>query len=293
MNLIKPPYLKEGNTVAIIAPAGIVEYEEILKAKNKFESLGFKVKLGKHLFNSFRYMSGTDEERVSDLHEAFLDNEVNAVVCARGGYGAIRLIKLIDFEIIRRHPKIFCGFSDITALSLMFAKHSDLITFSGPMAQSDFNDIAEFTEKSFFNVLSGGFEEYFSSVTYNTGNASGIIWGGNLSTIVSLCGIDFLPDEDFIFAAEDLNEPAYKIDKMFSQLVNMKDFRKYCKGLVLGEFLDCGDEKWLDEIFTETAMLLDVPAYGGFKFTHAADKQTFPIGAAGLLQDGILSYKMI
>lgn len=292
MNLIKPPYLNEGDTVAIIAPAGVVEYDEIIKAQAYLERRNLRVILGKNIFKSYRYMAGTDEERVDDLHEAFLNPDIKAIVCARGGYGAIRLLKLIDFDLIRRNPKIFCGYSDITALSLMFAKHSDLITFSGPMAQSDFNDITEFTANSFFNVLSGGFEEYMSTETYRSGNTEGIIWGGNLSTIVSLCGIDFIPEEDFIFFTEDLNEAPYRIDKMLTQLVNIKEFRKYCKGIVFGEFLDCGDENWISEILTETAAILDVPAYGGFKFTHAADKQTVPVGAYGILQDGILSYKM-
>ena len=292
MNLIKPPYLNDGDTVAIIAPAGAVEYDEIIKAQAYLERRNLRVTLGRNIFKSCRYMAGTDEERVSDLHEAFENPEVNAIICARGGYGSIRLIKMIDFDLIRRNPKIFCGYSDITALSLMFAKHSDLITFSGPMAQSDFNDVTEFTANSFFNVLSGGFEEYMSTETYRSGNTEGIIWGGNLSTIVSLCGIDFLPDEDFIFFTEDLNEAPYRIDKMLTQLVNIKEFRKHCKGIVFGEFLDCGDENWISEILTETAAILDVPAYGGFKFTHAADKQTVPVGAYGILQDGILSYKM-
>ena len=292
MNLIKPPYLNEGDTAAIIAPAGEVIYDEIIRAQAYLERHNIRVKLGKNIFNSCRYMAGTDEERVEDLHEAFLDKSVNAIICARGGYGSIRLIKHIDFDIIRRNPKIFCGYSDITALSLMFAKHSDLITFSGPMAQSDFNDITDFTAHSFFNVLSGGEEEYLSTVTYAHGNSEGIIWGGNLSTIVSLCGIDFIPDDDFIFFTEDLNEAPYRIDKMLNQLINIKEFRKHCKGIAFGEFLDCGEENWLNEIFTETAQILDVPAYGGFKFTHSADKQTVPIGAKGYLQDGILSYKM-
>lgn len=293
MNLIKPPYLNEGDTIAIIAPAGAVEYDEIIKAQVYFERHNLRVKLGKNIFKSNRYMAGTDEERVADLHDAFLDDSVNAIVCARGGYGSIRLIKSIDFDLIRRHPKIFCGFSDITALSLMMAKYSDLITFSGPMAQSDFNDITEFTEKSFFNVLSGGFEEYFSTYTIQSGNTEGMIWGGNLSTIVSLCGIDFILEEDFILFVEDLNESAYKIDKMLNQLINMKEFRLHCKGILFGEFLDCGDESWIREIFEEVVSILDVPAYGGFKLTHAKDKQTIPIGEKGYLQDGILSYKMI
>lgn len=294
MNLIKPSYLKEGDTIAIIAPAGAVEYEEIIKAQAYLERHNFKVILGKNIFQQNRYMAGSDEERVEDLHNAFSNPDVNAIICARGGYGSIRLIKHIDFEIIRRNPKIFCGYSDITALSLMFAKHSDLITFSGPMAQSDFNDITEFTQNSFFNVVTGQInEEYFSTQTQRFGNAEGIIWGGNLSTIVSLCGIDFIPDEDFIFFTEDLNEPPYKIDKMLNQLVNIKEFRNHCKAIAFGEFLDCGNSDWLNQILQETTDTLEIPTYSGFKFSHSANKQTIPIGAQGYLQDGILSYKMI
>lgn len=292
MNLIKPPYLKEGDTIAIIAPAGAVEYDEIIKAQVYFEHCGFRVKFGENLFKNFRYMSATDEERVEDLHWAFSNPEINAIVCARGGYGSIRLIKHIDFNLIKRNPKIFCGYSDITALSLMFAKHSELITFSAPMAQSDFNDVTDFTAKSFFNVLSGENEEYFSTQTYFSGNCEGIIWGGNLSTIVSLCGINFIPENDFIFFTEDLNEAPYKIDKMLNQLINIKEFRSHCKGILFGEFLDCGDGNWIDEIIYETANILQIPVYGGYKFTHGANKQTVPIGAFGILQDGILSYKM-
>jgi len=290
MNLIKPENLKSGDTIAIIAPAGEVEYEEVMKSKKYFESLGYKVILGKHLFEQNRYFAGDDNLRVEDLHNAFLNSEVKAIICARGGYGCLRLLKYIDFELIKNNPKIFCGYSDITVLSLMFLKHSGLITYSAPMAQSDFNTECpeHLTEKSFFNVLRGNREEYCSKEVIKFGEAKGIIWGGNLSSIVSLCGIDFIPDEDFIFFLEDINEPAYKIDKMLTQLCNIKQFRKYIKGIAFGEFSGCDNEVWLKEIFTETAELLGVPAYSGFKFSHELLKQTVPIGAMGLLDGNLI-----
>lgn len=291
MNLIKPPFLKEGDTIAIIAPAGAVDEEKILMASDYFKNAGYKVKLGKNLFKTFRCMAGTDEDRADDLNNAFGDDEINAIICARGGYGSIRLLNLIDFDLIKRNPKIFCGYSDITALSLMMLKYSGLVTFSGPMAQSDFANITEFTANSVFNVLKGADENYSPSKPYKEGNAKGIIWGGNLSTIVSLCGTDFIPEEDFILFTEDLNEPLYKIDKMLSQLINIEQFRKNIKGIAFGEFLDTEDG--IDEILMETAEKLKVPAYGSFKFTHGADKQTIPVGANGCLQDGILSYTMV
>ncbi len=289
MNLVKPPILSVGDTVAIIAPAGVVEYELIMSAKKYFESKGFKVKLGKNIICNNRYFAGTDEERVEDVHDAFLDDDVKAIVCARGGYGTIRLIKYIDFELIRRHPKIFCGYSDITALSAMFLKHSDLITYSGPMAQSDFSSGIpdELTEYSFFNVLKGGYEEYFSKTTFKEGVAEGITFGGNLSTLVSLCGIDFIPDEGFIFFVEDINEPVYKLDKMFNQLINIKKFRENIRGIAFGEFLGVDDSFWLEELQKEVTDILNVPSYGGFSFTHGDSKQTIPYGARAILSEAL------
>lgn len=290
MNLVKPPILSQGETIAIIAPSGPVEYELIMNSKKLFEKKGYKVKLGKHLFNEDRYMAGTDEERVEDLHDAFLDDEIRAIICARGGYGAIRLIKMIDFNLIRRHPKIFCGYSDVTALSAMFLKHADLITYSGAMAQSDFSSLSpvEFTEKSFFNALKGVENVFPSTYTLREGYAEGITFGGNLSTLVSLCGLDFIPDTDFIFFVEDVNEPVYKLDKMFNQLINIKKFRKNIKGIAFGEFLGVDDDIWLEKLQNEMAALLDVPAYGGFNFTHGDKKQTIAYGAYAKLDENLI-----
>ena len=290
MNLIKPENLKSGDTIAIVAPAGEVQYEEIMRAKYYFENLGYKIIFGEHLFETKRYLAGDDKNRVEDIHNAFLNKGVKAILCARGGYGCLRLLKHLNFDIIKNNPKIFCGYSDITVLSLMFLKHAGLITYSAPMAQSDFNTECPdtLTEKSFFNVLRGNSEEYSSTEVIKSGKTEGIIWGGNLSSIVSLCGIDFIPDEDFILFLEDVNEPAYKIDKMLTQLCNIKEFRTRIKGIAFGEFTGCDNEVWLEEIFKETAELLNVPAYSGFKFSHNTRKQTIPIGLKGVL-DGNLT----
>lgn len=292
MNLIKPRSLSKGDTIAVIAPSGYVDYDRIMRAKNYFENKGYKIKLGENLFKTERYLAGSDEERVSDLHKAFLDNEVNAVLCARGGYGAIRLIKLIDFDMIRNHPKIFCGYSDITVLSAMFLKRSRLLTFFSPMLQSDFStpDPLDFTADSFFNVLSGLREEYKSSYTIRSGCAKGIIFGGNLSTLVSLCGIDFIPEKKFIFFVEDVSEPVYKLDRMFNQLINIKKFRENIQGIAFGSFTGVDNENWLSELLKETADILEVPAYGGFAFTHEKRKQTLPYGACAELNDSLVVY---
>lgn len=292
MNLIKPNKLQIGDTIGIIAPAGVVDTEKIYKAKNHFESCGYKVKLGSNIDKCQNYLAGTDEERAYDLNCAFADSEIKAIICARGGYGSIRLLNKIDFDLIKMNPKILCGYSDITALSAIILKNTGLITFSGAMAQSDFasQEIDTFTSDSFFNTLSGK-EINLSpqnSVTYLSGNANGILFGGNLSTLTSLCGIDFIPDEDFIFFAEDLNEPVYKIDRYFSQLLNIKQFKQNIKAIILGDFLDIDDKDYFDDFFNNLAKELNIPIISGFPISHGLKKVTVPYGATATLENSLL-----
>ena len=296
MNIIKPNKLKKGDTIAIIAPAGKVEEDKILNSVRYLENLGYKIKLGKNIFKSDRYLAGSDKERLEDLHNAFGDKEVNAIFCARGGYGAIRLINKIDYELIRNNPKIFCGYSDITALSLMFYKNADLITFSAPMPKGDFqpDELDEFTVSNFWNTLESSDITITAPElkTYKCGNAKGVVWGGNLATVCSLCGLDFIPDEKFIFFAEDLNEPVYKIDRSFRQLLNIDKFKQNVCAIVLGDFLGIDEYKeQLDTLFNEIAQELNIPVYGGYQITHAKTKVTVPIGAIGQLNDGVLDVR--
>ncbi len=293
MNLIKPKKLEVGDTIGILATAGAVEdRENVLRAKKFFEDKGYKVVLSENVFEEFRYLSGTDEKKIEEMHKFFVNPEIDAIICMRGGYGAIRLIKKLDYELIKNNPKIFCGYSDISALSTMILKKSNLMTYWGPLAQSDFGieNPNEFTINSFFDAVTSDELTYIPAreKLYHDGEAQGILWGGNLGTIVSLCGQDFLPEEDFIFFAEDLNEVAYKIDKMMTQLLNIEQFVQYCKGIVLGDFLDMDNEQWLDELFIEIGNKLNIPIVGGFKITHAKEKITLPYGAKAHLTENKL-----
>lgn len=287
MNYIKPDCLKKGDTIAFIAPAGgVKDADAINRAKNYFETNGYNVIFSEHLFNQNKYLSDTDENRLSDIHWAFSDNKINAIICARGGYGCLRLIDKIDYDLIKNNPKLFCGYSDITILSAMFLKRANLITFSGPMCRSDFGsiDISDYTIKNFFRAVEGQPLEFEAAEIHKTGNAKGITFGGNLASIVSLCGIDFIPDENFIFFAEDLNEPVYKIDKMFTQLLNIDKFRNNIKGLILGDFLESGYPEQLKELFVEIGNKLNIPVLGGFKITHESDKITIPYGCKSYIE---------
>ncbi len=290
MNLIKPNKIKSAETIAFIAPSGFIEKEFVLNAKSYFEKKGYKVELGKHIFSQDRYLAGTDQERLADLHWAFSNPEIKMIMCVRGGYGALRLIDKIDYDLIKNNPKIFCGYSDITVLSLAFLKKCGLISFSSPMPKGDFQpeNIDLFTEQNFWKAVTSNelTIEANNLKTYNSGNAEGILWGGNLSSIVSLCGLDFIPDEKFIFFAEDLNEPVYKIDKSFSQLLNIKKFRDNVSAIVLGDFLDIEYPQQLEILFNEIGSELNIPVYGGYPISHAKMKTTIPIGASARLFNG-------
>ena len=269
-------------TIGIIALSGDVNKEQLEATINKLEVLGYKIKLSKNIYNQNRYLAGSDESKLEALCEFFQDKEIDIILAARGGYGAIRLINKIDYDIIRKNPKPFCGFSDVTALLLMIYKKTGLITYHSPMACTDFTN--KFNYKHFLKALSDEKLEFTGTKIYKDGCAEGIIWGGNLATVTSLCGVDFIPDRDFIFFAEDLNEPVYKIDKMFTQLFNIEKFRNRCKGIVLGDFLEIDNEEWLEELFKT----FPTPTVGGFKITHAQEKLTIPIGKNARLENKCL-----
>ena len=281
--------IKQNDTIGIIALSGACDIEKVELAKNKLECLGYRIKLSKNIYDKNRYLAGTDESKIEELHSFFLDKEIKLILNARGGYGAIRLINQIDYDIIKNNPKPFCGFSDITALLLMIYKKTGLVTYHSPMACSDFaTENNDFSIIHFFKALNNEPLEFQATKTYQKGDSEGILWGGNLATVVSLCGQDFFPKKDFIFFTEDLNEPVYKIDKMLQQLINIESFIKQCKGIVLGDFLDTDNETWLEEYFNELANRLEIPILGGFKITHNLDKITLPIGKKARIKENQL-----
>lgn len=283
MKIIKPKKLEQGDTIGILAISGkIREYERIENAKSYFEICGYNVVISDTCKNAHRYMAGnSDDDCVNELHKFFIDKNINAIINARGGYGAIRLIDKIDWNIVAKNPKIFAGYSDISALLAMIYKKTGLITFHSAMANGDFGfELETYTIHSFFNTLQGLSYKYIAEnpLFYNTGITNGILWGGNLSTITSLAGTDFIPNNDIILFLEDLNEPIYKIDRMLTQLFNIKELKKNVKGIAIGEFKDIKDNKMLDEIIMEFALSLNIPAVKGFKFTHEKIKDTIPFG---------------
>lgn len=289
-----PNKLKDGDTIGFLAASGAIDDFALLEnAKIYFESKGYKVKYSENIYKNFYGLAGSDSDRLKALHNFFEDDEINAIFCIRGGYGAIRIINNIDYTLIKNNPKIFCGFSDITAFLAMFYKKANIITYYSPMPYVDFSsNIDSFTEKSFFNTLENKTDTYFSEngKVYYSAEAVGTLFGGNLSTLASLCGLDFIPNEPFILFLEDWHDPAYKIDRMLTQLLNIKQFHQNIKGLILGEFLSIDNEKYFEQRIYEIANSLKIPISSGFKITHGKTKITLPFASRSYFnsKDGII-----
>ena len=284
MNIIKPQKLKIGDTIGLLSVSGdIREPQRIENAKQYFQKKGYNVVVSDTTYLKDRYFAGTDKQRLKALHSFFSDEQINAIVCTRGGYGAIRLIKDIDYSIIRNNPKIFVGYSDITAILAMIYKKTGIITFHGAMANGDFgcDDVESFTEKNFFEALCGETSCFFAGEdfkVYNGGGSCGLFWGGNLATLASLAGQDFIPDDKFVLFLEDLNEPVYKIDRMLRQLINIDKFKNNMVGLALGKFSQLDNFENYDLLLKELANELTIPICSGFLISHERKKMTVPIG---------------
>jgi len=295
MNIIKPKPLNIGDTIGFLSASGpIYDLERVEKAKNYFEKKGFKVVVSDTTYTRKDFLAADDAVRLAQLHEFFADKNIDAILCTRGGYGAIRLLENIDYELIRRNPKIFAGFSDATAFLSAISLHSALVTYHSPMPYPDFggDDVSELTEKSFFERLSGGaFEEVLNGRVYHSGEARGILWGGNLATLASMAGgIAFFPQEKFVLFLEDVNEPAYKIDRYLTQLMFDKRFRRNLAGIALGNFTGLDEQEFFDNIFSALGEKLAIPVVSGLQIGHVKDKVTVPVGISVELntQTGIL-----
>lgn len=233
------------------------------------------------------YLAGSDLLRVQDIHDMFTDARVGAVLCTRGGYGAGRLLDRIDYDLIRAHPKILVGFSDVTALSMAMLTRSGLLTFHGPMVAAEFGDSpTELAEYAFWNTLTQGVSQRVLSLgdegSLRDGVAEGTLIGGNLAVFASLVGTPYLPDPSgCILFLEDVGENTYRLDRMLLQLKHAGILRAVA-GVVLGSFSAIPEDtpdRELETVLREYLSPLDVPVMTGFPFGHIPDKVTLPLGA--------------
>lgn len=284
--MLKGKRLKKGDTIGIVAPANSGSKDKVLSSKKKLESLGYRVKLGKHIFDTWHSFAGTDKNRVSDINNFFKDPEVDAVMCLRGGYGSIRIVEELDIEAIKKNPKIFIGYSDITTLHSALNQRAGLVTFHGPMAVSNFFDMEKFTVESFVESVENPCGREIINPTglksMAGGKARGIVAGGNLTTLMGDMGT---PNElDFrgkILFLEEIREPTYKIDRALTQLLNTGKLGQL-NGIILGDFNNCIPASEYDmslmDLLEDRLKDLEIPVIYNFKSGHCKPMVTLPLG---------------
>lgn len=284
-SILKPPPLKPGDTVAVIAPAGPVEPAEIRPGLDLLAASGFEVVEGDHLYDQRDYLAGRDEHRLADLHAALRNRGVKAVICARGGYGIHRLLGRIDFGLFRRRPKILVGYSDITSLHLAVHRKTGLITFHGPLVK----DLLKNHQRNFrflLDIISKGRTpslDLQKARVLSPGRAEGSLVGGNLSMITHLLGTRFMPDlKGKIVFLEDTGEALYRIDRMLNHL-RLSRRMKGISALMAGQFGDCGDAARIDDLLLEAVSGLDIPVVSGLPFGHGEANMTLPVGLPAVL----------
>lgn len=288
MNAVKPNRLQKGDTVGVIAPASPPNLENLERGLEYLQGLGLKVKKGRSVNETYGYLAGTDQERLDDLHEMFLDKEVKAIICACGGYGTARIAAMIDYEIVRKNPKIFWGYSDITFLHTAFRQETGLVTFHGPMLASDIGkeDTHALSRDGFlqlFHPEALSYTEQFSPLeVVVAGTASGQLIGGNLSLLVSTLGTKFEIDtKGKLLFIEDINEEPRSVDRMLNQLY-MAGKLDEASGILVGDFCDCTSKReqslTLDEVINHYLKLASKPALKGFQIGHCNPHISIPLG---------------
>lgn len=298
-NNLLPPRLKEGDTIGIVSPSSaIFETEPYEIAVETFEAMGLRVKLGQFVHNRYGHLAGTDEERAAELTEMFQDPQVNAIIALRGGSGAARILDKIDYSSIAKNPKIFIGYSDITALHLAIYEKTGLITFHAPLAVSTWN---KFSYSHFRKILFDA-----EAVTYRNpvekgdnltvtrnrirtihpGRATGDLLGGNLSVLTGIMGSPFFPSqwENKLLYLEDVGEQIYAVDRMMSQL-QLGGVLDKISGFVFGKCTDCKPGSGygsltLEEVIDHYIKPLSIPAFSGAMIGHIDNNSTIPNGHA-------------
>lgn len=295
--IIKPAALKRGNLIGLIAPSGATTTEAVERCVKNLEAFGMRVKVSKNILATRGNTAGTVAERVADIHAMFLDREVKAVWAARGGSGCSQLLPFLDYKLIRQHPKILVGYSDITALHLALFRQAGLVSFHGPVASSSFSDYAATQLEAVLmhprrettiymsanNQSQAQTADEFRIRTFRHGIAEGRLIGGNLAVLAALVGTPYAADwQDALLFLEDIREAPYRIDRMLTQLKQSQSFAR-AAGIMLGVFRrsnapDGDPSLTLEQTLDDHFATLTKPAVYGYSFGHIPQQFTIPVG---------------
>jgi muramoyltetrapeptide carboxypeptidase len=302
--MIIPEPIKPGATIAVISPASAAKPEKLKRGIAYLKARGFKVKEGPNLYAKHKYLAGTGAEQLSDIHWAFADDEVDMIICSRGGYGTPRFLDDLDYELIAQHPKFFVGYSDITALQNALGIETGLVTISGPMVSVEMSaedGIEPYTEASFWKMVSEPFSgqvlknpDDIPVKIHSPGKGEGQIVGGCLSLFNNLMGTPYFPDvAGGIMVMEDTGENVQHIDRMLSQFKMAGFFHGEDRihGLMLGQFIDAWekadeDDFQLQELVRDIIGDVDFPILSNVAYGHETRKMSLPLGANAILDAG-------
>ena len=285
---IKPKRLVTGAKIGIVNPSYWLESNRMQRAVAVFKDLGYELVLGKSTGLRDNQCAGSPAERAADIMAMFEDPTIDAIICARGGYGGNRVLPLLDYDIIRENPKIFVGYSDVTGYLSSFAQKSGLITFHGPMLTTYGTKTIQYNLDTFNQVLSGQDDIRIRSTqacqarTLKPGIASGPLWGGNLTLVIERLGTkDQIDTRGSILFLEDIDEKLYAFDRMMLHMKSSGSLDQI-KGLVIGEMLEMGDSKTpfgktIDEIVLDVCSDLDIPIISNFPCGHGDYQATLPV----------------
>ncbi len=302
--LLRPHALREGDLVGLITPSAYVsDPDRLALAEATVKYFGLRARIGKHVGERTGYLAGSVEERLEDLHAMFRDPEVKAVFAIRGGYGSAQLLDRIDYDLIARNPKIFLGFSDITAMHLAIGKRTGLVTFHGPVVLSGFSAYTQswFRKAMFSNEPLGvvtnppeanQLRPAHTLRTVRPGRARGPLVGGNLTLISTTMGTPFeIETRGRLVFIEDVGEEPYRMDRMLTQLRLAGKFDGVA-GVIVGECHECTPREFqpsfestfsLGEIVDRILGKLNVPVLAGLTFGHTDDQVTLPEGVMATL----------
>lgn len=285
-------WLKPGDTLGVAAPSARFEPDRFQRGVSCLEDLGFQVVVPEGIFQSQRYLAGEDRSRARILNELYTDPDIHGIIAARGGFGAMRILEYLDWESIQANPKPLIGFSDITALLNILIQRAGIAGIHGPNLVSLAEASLE-TLSAFVAALSNHPRdmELEQGVCLNPGRARGILKGGNLATLVHMIGTPYQPDlTDAVLFLEDTGEPAYKIDRMLSQM-KMAGLFDGVSAVVTGSFTECRDHEYVPEIFSEIFASFSIPVLMGLGSGHGSPNTSLVLGRAVTVDASVRTIK--
>lgn len=294
MRSIPPKRLQPGDCIGIVAPAGPVAEEELRSGLAVLRKEGFETCLAAHLYSRRGYLAGDDKCRLEDLHRMFQDPDVSAVFCARGGYGSMRLLDHLEYDALQRHPKVFMGYSDITALILAIHARTGMITFHGPVLRelgpgngANFRHLKKLlcSEQPVKLKLR-------SRVPVRPGRVQGRLLGGNLALVCHMLGTPFLPRLDGAILFIEDNEPLYRIDRMLTQLLLSGQLVRV-KAVVAGKFKGCAHGNALRALLAERLGGLEIPVAAGLETGHGPRNLALPLGSTAELDTEAMTLSIL